>query len=346
MNAWIDIDNAPHVAIFAPIIRDLRAEGASVHVTARARTFVPELLEQAGIAHDIIGRGQPVGFFAKAGAVGTRSLALVRWAKGRHLDVAVGHGSRSLPIAARLAGVPNLTTFDYEYVNTGIFQRCCDRIVVPKVVLAAIGARSKKWASYDGFKEEIYLPSAAPRSTIRADLAISESDVLVVVRPPSRTAHYHDATSVAIADALLARARDAEQVKVVWLQRDPGDPTPQERGVIVPMNPVNGIDLLATADVVVSGGGTMTREAALLGTPSFSIFTGPVGAVDAELVRRGWLRLIRTPGEVATISLERKHPAQRPRIAGTVREQLLSHIMATARREAVHTREVSWESPS
>jgi predicted glycosyltransferase len=106
------------------------------------------------------------------------------------------------------------------------------------------------------------------------------------------------------------------------------------------------VALLAAADLAVSGGGTMTREAALLGTPAFSIFTGPVGAVDAELTRRGWLTPIRAPEDVAAIRIEHKQPAQRPRIGPAVREQLLSHIIATARREAALTREVSWESPS
>jgi predicted glycosyltransferase len=346
MNVWIDIDNAPHVAVFAPVIRDLRAQGAQVSVTARARTFVPEMLDRAGIAYEVIGRGQPSGFLAKACAVSARAFALAGWARGRRLDVAVGHGSRSLPIAARMAGVPNLTTFDYEHVNAGIFERFCDRIVVPRVVLDAHGRRGAKWSAYDGFKEEIYLPATPPETTIRAEMGVPTEAILVVVRPPSRSAHYHDDASERIAAALLDRVADARTARVVWLRRDPDEAAPQGANIVSPKAPVDGVALLAAADLVVSGGGTMTREAALLGTPAYSIFTGPVGAVDAELTRRGWLTPIRTPEDVAAIRIERKQPAQRPRIGSAVREQLLSHIIATARREAALTREVSWESPS
>jgi len=303
MNVWIDIDNAPHVAFFAPLIRELRAEGATVRVTARDRTFVPGLLDGAGIAYDIIGRGQPSGFLAKAGAIGWRALELARWARGRGLDVAVGHGSRALPIAARLVRVPNLTTFDYEHVQTGIFERFCDRIVVPRVVLDARASRSAKWSAYDGFKEEAYLSPVPADTTIRADLGVPDDHVLLVIRPPSRSAHYHDAASEAILASLLKRLENSEKATAVWLRRNPHDAVPGGSRIISPSAPVDGIALASAADLVVSGGGTMTREAALLGTPSYSIFTGPVGAVDAELTRRGWLRPVRSAEDVAGIPL-------------------------------------------
>ena len=44
---------------------------------------------------------------------------------------------------------------------------------------------------------------------------------------------------------------------------------------------------MALADALVSAGGTMNREAAVLGTPVWSIFEGPLGAVDELLVARG-----------------------------------------------------------
>lgn len=346
MIAWIDIDNAPHVAIFAPIIRDLEAQGARVHVTARARTYVTDLLGQAGIVHDVIGQGQPRGFLAKATAVGLRSLALARWARGRRLDVAVGHGSRSLPIAARMAGVPNLTTFDYEHISTSIFERFCDRIVLPRVVLDATGKRGAPWASYEGFKEEVYLSEAPRNTSARAALGIRDESILAVVRPPSRTAHYHNSLSEEIEAALLERVDLVSETRIVWLRRDPGDPVPSGKNIVAPDLPVHGVSLLAAADLVISGGGTMTREAALLGTPAYSIFTGPTGAVDMELARRGWLSLIRTPSDVDKIEFVRKSPTDRPRTSSRVREELLTHIIATARHSTAPAREVSWESPS
>jgi predicted glycosyltransferase len=234
----------------------------------------------------------------------------------RDFDVAVGHGSRSLPPAARMAGVPNLTMFDYEHVSTWMFRRFCDRILVPRPVLERTAPRSGRvpggpWVPFDGFKEEIYLTDSPRDPGIRGSLGIADHEVLAVVRPPSRTAHYHDRQSEAILDALTRRlASSASQgVRTVWLARNPGDPVPRTVDApqfLIPREPLDGPSLLATADLAISGGGTMNREAALLGTPAYSIFTGPTGALDEELIRTGRLVAIGDAEEVGSIPLVKK----------------------------------------
>lgn len=346
MRVWIDIDNAPHVAFFRPIIADLRAAGAEVKLTARARAYVPELLSAACIDHDVIGRGQPRGFVGKALAVGGRSLDLAWWARGRAFDVAIGHGSRALPPAASALRIPNMTTYDYEYVNSRVFDSFCDRIVLPRIVHDTLTQKSRKHHYYEGFKEEVYLDANAADPGLRDSLGIPAESVMVVVRPPARAAHYHDERSEAISSAIVRRFTNAPAVAVVWLRRDPGDPVPAGPNIIAPGTPVDGVSLLAAADLVVSGGGTMIREAALLGTPAYSMFMGREGAVDKELARRGWLKRLNEPRDVESISIERKRAATRPRIRATVRGELISQIVATSRREAATAREVPWESPS
>jgi len=346
MRIWIDVDNAPHVAFFRPIVAELRASGAEVEVTARGRTFVPEMLQAAGIEHEVIGRGQPQGLFGKATAVAGRALLLAKWARGRRFDVAVGHGSRSIPFAARALGVPNLTTYDYEHVNARVFTHLCDRIVVPKVVHDGLSGVGEKWGFYNGFKEEIYLDAIPSDPTFREKLGISPGATLVVVRPPSRTAHYHDRRSEQIERAILDRFAEAADAAVIWLRRDPGDPVPTGANIFAPDQPLDGVSLLAAADVVISGGGTMIREAALLGAPAYSIFMGPIGAVDAELIRRGWLTVIRNPADVDQILLKRKSPDSKPRLRASVRGELIAHIMQTARPGAAAAEEVPCQSPS
>jgi predicted glycosyltransferase len=73
--------------------------------------------------------------------------------------------------------------------------------------------------------------------------------------------------------------------------------------LIIPPRAVDGRSLVAFADVLVSGGGTMNREAAVLGTPAWSIFEGRLGGVDEMLIREGRLHLLHDPSE---ISLEKK----------------------------------------
>lgn len=338
MNVWIDVDNAPHVLIFRPIIERLKAQGASVTVTARGRTYVPEMLQIAGIPHTVIGRGQPDGMGAKSAALASRALRLIGFAAGRRFDVAVGHASRSLPPAARLLGVPNLTMFDYEHVSTWIFHRFCDRILVPRSVLGSANGpgRGARWMPFDGFKEEIYLAGFVPDRNIRQSLGIAENEVLVVVRPPCRTAHYHDKRSEAILEALLSRIAGAPGIRGVWVRRDSSDPIPaaaRASNMLVPDRPLDGPSLLAAADLAVSGGGTMNREAALLGTPAYSIFTGPLGLLDAELVRSGRLFMIGDPADIARIRLERKPQGDGPRLQPRLREFVIEQIVATAQRQ-------------
>ncbi len=335
MRVWIDIDNAPHVQIFRPIISRLRERGATVEVTSRGRTFVPELLQAAGIEHTLISRGQPAGVFAKAGTLLGRTLSLARFAAGRRFDVAVGHGSRSLPPAARMAGVPNLTMFDYEHISTWLFRRFCDRILVPRVISdGGNGAlRHGPWRPFDGFKEEIYLAEFRPDPSIRARLGIAEDEILAVVRPPSRTAHYHDDRSAGILDAVIGRLAGRPGVRAVWLKRDPKDAPPAwgAENILVPDSSLDGPSLLATADLAISGGGTMNREAALLGTPAYSIFTGAQGALDAELIRQGRLVQIRAPGDVERIELRRKSASDRPPLNARLRDFVVDQIEDLAR---------------
>lgn len=237
--------------------------------------------------------------------------------------------------------------FDYEHVSTWMFRHFCDRILVPRAVLERSQARGGgPWIAFDGFKEEIYLTDLPRDPEIRGRLGIDEHEVLAVVRPPSRTAHYHDRLSEAILGALTVRLASAASrgVRTVWLPRNPGDPVPRVRdapGFLVPREPLDGPSLLAAADLAISGGGTMNREAALLGTPAYSIFTGPAGALDEELIRTGRLVAVHDVEQVEEIPLEKKstqatgEPANRhgyPRTGPSLRDFVVDQIQDLARR--------------
>jgi len=308
----------------------------AVDITSRGRTFVPELLQAAGIEHKLIARGQPSGTVAKAAALMARTLSLARFAAGKRFDVAVGHGSRSLPPAARMVRVPNLTMFDYEHISTWLFRRFCDRILVPRVISDKRNGTLPRgpWQPFDGFKEEIYLAEFRPDPTMRARLGIREDEILAVLRPPSRTAHYHEQRSVGVLEAVIQRLAGKSGVRAVWLRRDQNDAPPVwgADNIVVPDSSLDGPSLLATADLVVSGGGTMNREAALLGTPAYSIFTGAQGVLDAVLVRQGRLVQIGAPDEVERIDLKRKSVSGRPPLNTRLRDFVVEQIEEVARR--------------
>jgi len=331
MNVWIDVDNAPHVQVFRPIIRELAARGSDIAVTARARTYVPQLLDAAGIEHTIVGEGQPRGTTAKTLAMGARVFDLIRFGSRRRFDVAVGHGSRALAVAARFLKVPNLTMYDYEHVADWVFRRFCDRVLIPRAVFdrAPIERQRHPFLPFEGYKEEIYLADFEPDPRIRARLGISEDVVLIILRPPSVSAHYHDARSEGTLEAILRRIAADRAVAAVWLRRDPSDSIPElarASNFIIPPKPLDGPSLLAAADLAISGGGTMNREAALIGTPAYSIFTGPVGALDDELVRSGRLRMIAAPADVDGIRFERRPSGNPPRPSPRLREFVLQQV--------------------
>jgi uncharacterized protein len=99
VRVWVDLTNSPHVLVMRSLIEAMREDGHEVEVTARAFAQTLELCERFGIAHAMIGRHR--GRVASKGlGLASRSLALTRWASGRRFDVALGHGSNDVTVAA------------------------------------------------------------------------------------------------------------------------------------------------------------------------------------------------------------------------------------------------------
>jgi predicted glycosyltransferase len=90
---------------------------------------------------------------------------------------------------------------------------------------------------------------------------------------------------------------------------------------VIPENVIDGLNLLWHSDLVVSGGGTMNREAAALGVPVYSVFRGKIGAVDRQLQKEGRLTLVENSDDVERkIVLARRN--RKPLAAGSPREAL------------------------
>ena len=136
MRVWVDLTNSPHVLVMRPVIRALEARGAQVRVTARDFAQTLELLERYGIEHTAIGRHRGGRLLDKAVGLFDRSLALARWARGRRFDVAMGHGSNDVSVAAKLLRIPAATAFDYEWakVQHNVNCRLCRVVVVPDAI--------------------------------------------------------------------------------------------------------------------------------------------------------------------------------------------------------------------
>ena len=304
MRIWIDLTNSPHVLVMRPVIANLKARGHEVEVTARDFAQTLELCERFGIPHTAIGRHRGGRLAAKARGLAERSAALARWARGRRFDYALGHGSNDVTIAAALLRIPSSTTFDYEWatVQHNVNCRLARAVVVPDAIpperLYRYGARGKI-RGYPGLKEEYYLADFEPDVAVVDALGLDPVRPIAVVRTPPEVSLYHR-----FENDLFAGVLDRlDGTQTVVLPRTPEQRSALQRrgGLIVPDRAVDAQSLVAFADVVVSAGGTMNREAVALGTPVYTVFEGRLGAVDERLIAEGRLRRLTRPEELEVV---------------------------------------------
>ena len=306
MRIWVDLTNSPHVLVMRPVIANLRARGHEVEVTARDFAQTLGLLERFGIEHETIGHHRGGRVTAKAAGLAARSSELARWARGRHFDRTLGHGSNDITIAAALLRISSSTMFDYEWatVQHNINCRLADAVVVPDVIpperLYRYGARGKV-RGYPGLKEEYYLSDFEPTASVLADLGLDAQRPIVVVRTPPEVSLYHRFENDLFAQVLGRLG--AGDVQSVVLPRTPEQRAELERagGFIVPERAIDAQSLIACADLVVSAGGTMNREAVALGTPVYTVFEGRLGAVDERLIADGRLRRLTSADELQPV---------------------------------------------
>ena len=300
MRVWIDFANSPHIALLTPVITRLEREGHEVTLTARDHAQTVELARRCWPQIRVLGGSSPSLRTGKAVALARRGLELIRFARAERPHVALSHGSYAQIIAARTVGVPAVTMMDYEYQPANHLSfRLAQRILVPEVfpetALKRFGAAPQKVVRYPGFKEALYLDSFRADASILEQLGLDASRPVAVFRPPPDGALYHRRGNGRF-DKILAAALDQQAVQIVLLPRN-NEQQQRYRAtsarVQIPDHAVDGGSLLARADVVIGAGGTMTREAAIIGTRTYTVFAGQLPAVDAELIRLGALHDLR-----------------------------------------------------
>ena len=307
MRVWIDLTNSPHVLVMRPVIEVLRARGDEVLVTARDFAQTLGLLERFQIAHTAIGHHRGGRLSAKGLGLAQRSGALVRWASRRGIDVALGHGSNDVSVAAKLLRIPSATAFDYEFarVQHTINGYLATRVVLPDVIpperLKPYGMKPEKLRPYEGLKEEYYLADFEPDPAVLTELGLGRERPLAVVRTPPAVSLYHRFQAPVFTQVLHKLA--GEQVVVLPRTQAQREELAREGGFIVPEQAIDAQSLIAFADLVISAGGTMNREAVALGTPVWTTFEGRLGAVDERLINDGRMRRLMSADEVV---LERR----------------------------------------
>jgi predicted glycosyltransferase len=315
---WIDVSNSPQVPFFVPLIRLLRERGHDVDVTTRSYAQTIELLGLHGLDHEVVGPPHGgAGVRGKGRAAVSRLRALRRYARGRRFDVALSHASHELQLVARFLGIPSAYAYDYEYayVQHGLGSRAARRVVVPDAIpqerLNRLGARARKVRRYPGLKEEYYLHGFTPDGSVLDELGLDRSRVLVVVRTPPDVSLYHRHGSPLFAEVLERLGGDPDAQAVVLprtLEQRAAVRARDLPSLVLPEAAVDAQSLVALADLVVSAGGTMNREAVALGTPAYTTFAGRLGAVDSALVHEGRLRILTSTDD---LTLAKREPRSR-----------------------------------
>jgi uncharacterized protein len=298
---WIDLDNSPHVPLFLPIIEELRNRGFELLLTARNMYQVVELLEFFELPSKVVGGHWGKNKALKVLSNISRAIQLIPTAAKFRPDLAISHGSRAQVLVCKALGIKSLMMHDYEHtIRTGFLEP--DWILTPEVIPDKSMSRgSGHTLKYPGLKEDVYAPLLRPNDSILSKLGISKDDLVVTLRPPATEAHYHNPDSEKLFAATLQMLAKQPHVRVVTLPRNARQKKQlleQFAGeiasglMIIPDGALDGLNLVWFSDLVISGGGTMNREAAALGVPVYSIFRGTIGAVDQWLADSGRLTLI------------------------------------------------------
>ena len=304
MKVWIDMTASAHPLVFRPLVERLLARGDEVEITARDYAQTLQLIEQHGMTATVIGHHAGRSRLGKAEQMASRLRRLRSWARGRGFDIALAHGSHELTMTARRLGIPSSTTFDYEWawLQHQLGCRAATRVVVPDSIpaerLARYGAVPPKLLQYPGLKEEYYLADFVADPGVLSGWEIDPSRTLVILRPPPDVSLYHRQANPLFL-LTLRHLGELESVHAIVLPRTDAQRDYVRslalRSVIVPEEAVDAQSLIALADLVVSAGGTMNREAVALGVPVYTTFGGRLGGVDEELIRQKRLRPLADP---------------------------------------------------
>lgn len=312
-------------------------------VTARDAFQVCELARKKGLPVVKVGRHHGRNRLYKLTGLFLRALQLIPIVRHEKPSLAVSHGSRAQLLVCRLLRIPSVLIDDYEHsrylplmtptwsllpeaIPDGDFCRCHpDRV-----------------RKYPGLKEDVYASRLHPDAAVLAELGLRPEEIIVTARPPADEAHYHNPEGDTLFHRFMERASVTENVRVVLLPRNQRQEAAlrcafphwfENNRTIVPRAAVDGLNLLWHSDLVVGGGGTMNREAAVLGVPVYSVFRGQAGAIDRQLQKEGRLIMVETIEDVdRKIKIVRRtRPDRVSSSSGKTLSVLVDHIVEIAR---------------
>ena len=321
MHIWIDVENPPQVQYLTPLAGAFREAGHDVVLTARDYGATYALLEARGVEFHGIGASYGKAKWRKAGGLLRRTAALARFFARRRRPDAVVHAGRAPAFAARLLRVPSFALSDYEFVDVTAIRATRSWVLHPRVfdteVFVRRGVHADRLLPFDGIKEDLTFAGVDFAAVEPLELAGARDDLVrVLVRPAAEESHYYRPESGRLSYELLRHLAAEKGAQVFFSPRYASQTTYlagvtwQNEPVVVPESS-SFLPLLRSVDALVASGGTMAREAAYLGIPSYSIFQGAIGGVDRYLAAEGRLVLLGSVDDFERLRIERK-PGLRP----------------------------------
>lgn len=341
MRIWIDLGNSPHIPFFLALSKEFVERGHDIVWTARDYAQTVELAKKAGLDPTVFGIHGGKNVMSKATKFASRVLDLRKWAAGKSIDLALSHNSQEPLVVARLLGIKSVNLMDYEHhPGNHLSFRTAKRLVVPQSfpteALRKFGVAESKVRRFDGIKEDVYLADFQPDDQfpgVLVELGVSHDDILVVIRPHAPEALYHRGVANQLLSEIIEKFAATPGCKIILLPRKTyqGDDLRREHphaNIIIPDRVLDGANLIAAADLVISGGGTMNREAAALGVPVATIFAGKTAAIDEYLISENRMMRIDSSADLDRITLKKKQ-ARNPRRNNAIRRHVADLILAT-----------------
>ena len=295
MKIWIDFINTPQVSFFEPIIEGLSSQGHTFILTCRDSSNTVQILRQKKWEFTIIGDRAEKGLINKLLSFPNRIRKLVSFLKNENIDAAAGQSSFYLPLTAKILGIPSLYTNDNEHalgnIPAFIFA---DKIILPENFPISIalryGASKKKTSLYPGIKEGIYLWKKGEEITRLRQQSKSET---IFIRPEPQTAQYYNGKTNFL-DDLLLEMKDSFNITLLVRENSQFEhyTAPQFKGILVPKKPLDFSSIAKDCLLFVGAGGSMTREMALIGIPTISVYQGDLLGVDKFMIDNGYMKHI------------------------------------------------------
>ena len=292
MKIWIDLTNSPHVNFFAGMINELRKKHEVV-LTCRPLANTIELLDIHELPCDIIGKHYGKSIVKKGVGFILRISQLFVFLRKREIDVAISHSSFYSPVVAWLLGIRSIYLNDNEHAEGNkVSFIFADKIMVPEFL--DLQKVQKQWAGaekiiqYPGVKEGIYLWDYEPSISDNFEVDDREDKKIIFIRPEPWTAQYYQGETNFL-DTLLMQLKDTAKIMLLPRGDIQKDYYRQDKfaGITVLEKSISLTDIMANCDLFIGAGGTMTREAAVLGIPTISIYQDKLLDVDNFLIKKG-----------------------------------------------------------